>query len=188
MVLRATVTPHLFPQAHQFSQLQVWARAQLELMDNIKVFLSSCWDSFPHCNVTCLFPSIQWKKLEVQREGPLVTQKLFYKIYAWCSLFPWQLLPTTHQIHLNLQPVLQCLGQLEEAGGGYEIHLHLDTYADGHTPSLGSEDVANQPLRHMPKAGCSGLSTQAASSVAPILADGPQLLPCPTGVRTKSGE
>ncbi|OBS57057.1 hypothetical protein A6R68_11818, partial [Neotoma lepida] len=56
------------------------------------------------------------KKLELQPEGLLATQKLlFYTGYAWRSRYLLQLLRTTHQLHLSLQPVLQWLRRLEEA-------------------------------------------------------------------------
>ncbi|XP_028639327.1 FERM domain-containing protein 1, partial [Grammomys surdaster] len=58
----------------------------------------------------------QGKKLEIQPEGLLATQKLlFYTGHAWRSRYLLQLLRTTHELHLSFQPVLQWLQQLEEA-------------------------------------------------------------------------
>ncbi|KAL1770378.1 FERM domain-containing protein 1 [Sigmodon hispidus] len=56
------------------------------------------------------------RKLEIQPEGLLATQRLlFYTGYAWRSHYVLQLLRLTHQLHLSLRPVLQWLQQLEEA-------------------------------------------------------------------------
>lgn len=97
-------------------------------MADIKVFLSCCWDSFLDYKITLAFPSTQGKKFEIQPEGLFATQKLlFHTGYAWRSRYLLQLLRTTHRVHLSLQPVLQCLQQLEEAEGGYEIYLDPGT-------------------------------------------------------------
>lgn len=89
-------------------------------MADIKVVLSCCWDSFLDCKITFSFPSIQGKKLEIQPEGLLATQKLLlYTGHAWRSRYLLQLLRSTHQLHLSLKPVLQWLQQLEEAESGY---------------------------------------------------------------------
>nr|XP_038952861.1 FERM domain-containing protein 1 [Rattus norvegicus] len=62
----------------------------------------------------------QGKKLEIQPEGLLATQKLLlYTGHAWRSRYLLQLLRSTHQLHLSLKPVLQWLQQLEEAESGY---------------------------------------------------------------------
>lgn len=72
------------------------------------------------------FLSVQGKKLEIRPEGLWAAQKLlFYTGYAWRSRYLLQLLRMTHQLHLSLQPMLRWLQRLEEAEGGYDIHLGL---------------------------------------------------------------
>lgn len=89
-------------------------------MFDINVFLSCFGHSFLDCKITLSFLSVQGKKLEIQPEGLLATQKLlFYTGHTWCSRFLMQLLCTTHPFHLSLEPVLQWLQQLEEAETGY---------------------------------------------------------------------
>lgn len=113
-----------FPTGHQFSKLEVSARAQLGLTVDIKVFLSCCRDSFLGYKVMLSFPCVQGKKLEIQPEGLPTTQKLlFYTDYVWRSRYLLRLLHATHQLHLSLRPVLQWLQRLEEAEGVCDIHL-----------------------------------------------------------------
>ena len=89
-------------------------------MTDIKGAPSCFWDSFLDCKIALSFLSVQGKKLEIQPEGLLATQKmLFYTGHAWRSRYLLQQLSTTHQLHLSLQPVLQWLQQLEEAESGY---------------------------------------------------------------------
>ncbi|KAL6040891.1 hypothetical protein STEG23_037867 [Scotinomys teguina] len=85
------------------------------------------------------------KKLEIQPEGLLTTQKLlFHTGYAWRSRYLLQLLRTTHQLHLRLQPVLQWLRQLEEAEekkGYRESYISDQLDLDLHSRNyLGNED------------------------------------------------
>lgn len=87
------------------------------------------------------------KKLEIRPEGLWATQKLlFYTGYAWRSRYLLQLLRTTHQLHLSLQPVLRWLQRLEEAEEkkGYResyISDPLELDLDPHSRKcLGDED------------------------------------------------
>ncbi|XP_063136953.1 FERM domain-containing protein 1 [Rattus norvegicus] len=95
------------------------------------------------------------KKLEIQPEGLLATQKLLlYTGHAWRSRYLLQLLRSTHQLHLSLKPVLQWLQQLEEAEKksyreSYISDLELDLDPD-HRDALGTEDnkSSRQHLLH----------------------------------------
>ncbi|XP_076409114.1 FERM domain-containing protein 1 [Peromyscus maniculatus bairdii] len=87
------------------------------------------------------------KKLEIRPEGLWAAQKLlFYTGYAWRSRYLLQLLRTTHQLHLSLQPMLRWLQRLEEAEekkGCRECYISdpLELDLDPHSRKcLGNED------------------------------------------------
>ncbi|XP_055472157.1 FERM domain-containing protein 1 isoform X3 [Psammomys obesus] len=99
------------------------------------------------------------KKLEIQPEGLLATRKLlFHTGYAWRSRYLLQLLRTTHQVHLSLRPVLQCLQQLEEAEEKKryrESYIHdpldldLDPCSRASPSNEDNRSSSQHPLHHL---------------------------------------
>ncbi|XP_014650851.1 PREDICTED: FERM domain-containing protein 1 [Ceratotherium simum simum] len=101
----------------------------------------------------------QGKKFEIRLDGLPSARKLVY--YTGCasrSRHLLQLLSTSHQLHLTLQPVLRRLRQLEEAeekkcyresyiSDSLEMETELDPAGGGPPGSLGSGDSGNSRQR-----------------------------------------
>lgn len=89
------------------------------LADGSNTALLSAW--FPSKTACCLF-LVQGRKFEIRPDGLPSARKLVY--YTGCassSRHLLQLLRTSHQLHLSLQPTLRGLQQLEEEQGGHSL-------------------------------------------------------------------
>lgn len=84
--------------------------------DGSNTALLSAW--FPSQTARCLF-LVQGKKFEIRPDGlPSARKLVFYTGCASSSRHLLQLLRTSHQLQLSLQPALRRLRQLEEEQGG----------------------------------------------------------------------
>lgn len=87
--------------------------------DGSNTALLTAW--FPSTTACCLF-LVQGKKFEIRPDGLPSAQKLvYYTGGASSSRHLLQLLRTSHQLHLRLQPTLRGLRQLEEEQGGHSL-------------------------------------------------------------------